>query len=100
MGKSAVTETRDCRQEAGFIRPIVNLGRCEGAGACVAICPEQVFAVRRIADADYAGLSFLQKLKQRVHGMKVAYTPNAAACRSCGLCVSACPEQAITLVRG
>jgi 4Fe-4S ferredoxin len=41
----------------------------------------------------------LQKLKLRVHGMKVAYTPNADACRACGLCVTACPERAITLAR-
>ena len=38
-------------------------------------------------------------LKLRTHGMKVAYTPNADACRACGLCVSACPEHAITLGR-
>jgi 4Fe-4S ferredoxin len=38
-------------------------------------------------------------LKLRVHGMKMAYTPNADACRSCGLCVAACPEHAITLAR-
>jgi len=41
----------------------------------------------------------LNKLKLRVHGMHVAYTPNADACRACGLCVTACPERAITLVR-
>jgi ferredoxin len=41
----------------------------------------------------------LNKLKLRVHGMQVAYTPNADACRACGLCVTACPEQAITLAR-
>ena len=37
--------------------------------------------------------------RARVHGMQVAYTPNAEACQSCGLCVAACPEQAITLRR-
>jgi 4Fe-4S ferredoxin len=27
-----------------------------------------------------------------------AYTPNAEACRACGLCVVSCPEHAISLV--
>jgi NAD-dependent dihydropyrimidine dehydrogenase PreA subunit len=79
--------------------PIVNLKRCEGKGDCVTVCPENVFEVRRIDDADYQSLNTLQKFKQRVHGMKVAYTPNADACQACGLCVSACPEHAITLKR-
>jgi len=65
----------------------------------VRVCPEDVFQVRRIDDADYQRLGILNKFKQRVHGMQVAYTPNADACRSCGLCVGACPERAITLVR-
>jgi ferredoxin len=29
--------------------------------------------------------------------MVTAYTPNADDCRACGLCVVACPEQAIML---
>jgi NAD-dependent dihydropyrimidine dehydrogenase PreA subunit len=63
------------------------------------VCPENVFEIRRIDTADYQRLGSLQKLKLRVHGMKVAYTPNADACRACGLCVTACPERAITLAR-
>ena len=63
------------------------------------VCPEGVFKIEHITDTDYQALGVLHKLKQRVHGMKVASTPNADACRSCGLCVSACPEHAITLGR-
>jgi 4Fe-4S ferredoxin len=88
-----------CKQEPGVVKPAVNLSRCEGKGECVRVCPEDVFQVRRIDDADYQRLGILNKFKQRVHGMQVAYTPNADACRSCGLCVAACPERAITLVR-
>jgi 4Fe-4S ferredoxin len=44
-------------------------------------------------------LGLLHRFKQRVHGMQVAYTPNEDACRSCALCVAACPEGAITLSR-
>jgi NAD-dependent dihydropyrimidine dehydrogenase PreA subunit len=79
--------------------PAVDLKRCEGKGDCVRVCPESVFQIRRIDEADYQRLGTLQKFKLRVHGMQVAYTPNAEACRACGLCVAACPERAITLAR-
>ena len=93
------TQKTDCKQEPGVIIPIVKLSRCEGKGDCVTVCPENVFELRRIDDSDYQQFTLLQKFKLRVHGMQVAYTPNADACRSCGLCVTACPEHAITLRR-
>jgi 4Fe-4S ferredoxin len=93
------TATNPCKEESGVIVPIVDLKRCEGKADCVRVCPEGVFQIRRIDRADYEGLNVLHKFKLRVHGMKVAYTPNADACRACGLCVGACPEHAITLSR-
>ncbi|GAB6848331.1 4Fe-4S dicluster domain-containing protein [Paraburkholderia kururiensis] len=93
------TSTSGCKQKPGVIAPVVDLKRCEGKGDCVAVCPENVSEIRHIDKADYLGLNVMHRLKQRVHGMKVAYTPNAHACQSCGLCVTACPERAITLVR-
>jgi NAD-dependent dihydropyrimidine dehydrogenase PreA subunit len=91
--------TPSCKQPPGSIAPLVDLKRCEGKGDCVRVCPCDVFEIRRVAEADYRRLGSLNRFKLRVHGMKVAYTPNADACRSCGLCVSACPERAITLGR-
>lgn len=91
--------SESCKRDPGVMVPVVNLNRCEGKGACAAVCPEHVFEVRRIDDDDYQNLGPLQRFKIRVHGFQVAYTPNADACRACGKCVSACPERAISLVR-
>ena len=93
------TSATICKQPAGAIVPAVDLRRCEGKADCVAVCPENVLALPRIDAADYRGLGALHRFKLRVHGMQVAYTPNAEACRSCGLCVTACPERAIKLTR-
>lgn len=88
-----------CKQDPGVFEPVVDRAACEGKRACVDACPYDVFEVRRIDDADFAALGFFAKLKSRAHGRLTAYTPNAGACRACALCVSACPEKAITLVR-
>jgi NAD-dependent dihydropyrimidine dehydrogenase PreA subunit len=93
------TASAACKQEPGVIYPVVDLKRCEGKGDCERVCPEDVFDVRRIDDEDYRALGMLHRFKLRVHGLKVAYTPNIDACRSCGLCVTACPEDAITLTK-
>jgi 4Fe-4S ferredoxin len=97
--KAFETANTVCKQAPGVIAPVIDMTRCEGKADCVRVCPEDVFEVRRIDDADYQGLGFVGRFKVRVHGMKMAYTPNADACRSCGLCVTACPERAITLAR-
>ena len=88
-----------CKQEPGVFAPTVNRSRCEGKNDCVEACPYDVFEVRRIDDADFAALGFIGKLKSIAHRRMTAYTPNAAACRACGLCVAACPEKAIKLER-
>jgi len=89
----------NCAAEPGTYRITVDRHKCEGKADCVEVCPYNVFEVRRIDAADYTQLSLIGKLKSRAHGRKTAYTPRADACESCGLCVTACPEKAIKLVR-
>ena len=89
----------ECRQPPGTFAPVVDRGKCDAKRDCEAVCPYLVFEVRRIDDADFAKLSFLQKLKSRAHKRQSAYTPRAADCSACGACVDACPEEAIRLVR-
>jgi len=76
---------------------VVDARRCEAKAACVAVCPYDVFEVRRLTVDERAELSFLGKLKAWAHGNQRAFVVRAEACHACGLCVKACPEQAITL---
>jgi NAD-dependent dihydropyrimidine dehydrogenase PreA subunit len=89
---------QDCKATPGSFRPVVDRARCEGKKDCVEVCPYGVFEVRRIDEGEFRALPFLGRLKVRVHGMQSSYTPGAADCHACGLCVVACPEKAITLV--
>jgi 4Fe-4S ferredoxin len=89
---------QDCRAPAGAYVPIIDQNKCEGKRDCLEVCPENVFEVRRIEDADFKRLSLVGKVKSLVHKRQTAYTPNADQCRACGLCVVACPERAIRLV--
>ncbi len=88
-----------CAAPAGTYRPVIDHSRCEGKRECVDVCPNDVFEVRRIDDGDYRELGRVARLKVRGHRMMTAYTPNVDDCRACGLCVVACPEQAIVLTR-
>ncbi len=87
-----------CSAPAGTWSPVVDLRRCEGKRDCVEVCPNDVFEVRRIDDEDYQSLGLLGRLRSRAHGRLAAYASNADSCRACGLCVVACPEDAISLV--
>lgn len=86
-----------CKQDAGAYAPTIDRRRCEGKAQCVEVCPYNVFEVRTIDEAEYRSMPALVRMKLWVHGMQSAYTPRADACQACGLCVAACPEDAITL---
>lgn len=79
--------------------PVVNRNKCEAKSDCVAVCPYNVFTVQTVADSDKSQLNLMGKLKLWMHGGKQAYAVRAEDCHACGLCVNACPEDAIRLER-
>ncbi len=89
---------QECRAESGAFVPVVDRSRCEGQRDCVDVCPYDVLEVRRMDDEDFARLGPLAKLKSLMHRRQTAYMPRAHLCQACGLCVVACPEQAIRLL--
>lgn len=89
----------ECKQEAGAFRPVIDRNRCEGKADCVRVCPVSVFAVATLPREQRTGLSLRGRLKGMAHRWQQASLVRVDACEACGLCVQACPEDAITLVR-
>jgi len=86
----------DCKQP-GVLVPVIDRNRCEGKEDCVRVCPYKVFELGKLSAADRAQLTFVGRLKAWAHGGKQAFAVRADECHACGLCVTACPEKAITL---
>jgi 4Fe-4S ferredoxin len=84
---------------AGEIGPAIDPNKCEGKENCVRVCPYDVFEVVRMSDELYSSLALKGRLEAFIHGKKTAATPNVDKCMNCGLCVAACPENAIRLER-
>lgn len=99
MKNEPKTQAALCKQAPGKFVPVIDRNRCEGKGDCVPACPNDVFELGVLPKSERADLSWIGKVKGFAHGWKQAFTPNAGACEACGLCVSACPERAITLSR-
>lgn len=89
--------SKDECKEPGRLVPLIDSSRCEGKEDCVEVCPYHVFTVRKLTDAERAGLGLLTRFKVFVHGGKQAFVTQPNDCHACGLCVTACPEQAIKL---
>jgi NAD-dependent dihydropyrimidine dehydrogenase PreA subunit len=87
------------RQAPGIFMPVINASRCDGKGHCVDVCRERVIALKPAEGDHVEDQSLLQRLHLRLFGRRLAYLRNQASCTACGRCVSACPEQAITLRR-
>jgi NAD-dependent dihydropyrimidine dehydrogenase PreA subunit len=94
-----MSSTHDCKQEAGQFIPVINRNRCEGKGDCADVCPVGVFTITTLPKDMRAGLGIVGRIKGIAHGWQQAILVNPDACEACGLCVAACPEDAITLAR-
>ena len=92
-------EDIECKGQPGRVAPLVDLNRCEAQADCERVCPYGVFEIRPIAASDRTGLSLRGKIKTWVHGANKAYIANPENCHACKLCLGACPENAITLVK-
>jgi 4Fe-4S ferredoxin len=88
-----------CQPEAGKFLPIIDRNRCDGKQDCVAVCPFDVFAMQRISVSDLSALPFPPRKAHKLIGKWQAFAVRAEACHACNLCVVACPEDAIRLVR-
>jgi 4Fe-4S ferredoxin len=91
--------TQTCKQAPGLFVPVVNRHRCEGKEDCVRVCPYQVFEVHALTREHKAALPLIARMKALAHGNRQAFAVRPDSCHACGLCVAACPENAITLSR-
>jgi 4Fe-4S ferredoxin len=88
-----------CKQPPGLFVPVVDRNKCEGKEDCVRVCPYQVFEIRVLTGQQKSALPFISRLKALAHGNRQAFAVRTDSCHACGLCVAACPEDAITLAR-
>ena len=95
----ADSTTETCTRPAGVVAPVIDRTRCEGKEDCVDVCPYDVFEVRVLTKDERGVLPFFTRVKAFAHGNRQAFAVRGDACHSCGLCVEACPEHAIRLVR-
>ncbi len=100
MGKRKINLAElQCAEDAGQWQVRIDRNRCEGKEDCAKVCPEGVFEIRRLTDAEFATVTgWFNRFRVRVHGRRQAFAVHQADCRNCRRCEAACPEQAITVL--
>lgn len=96
--KKRILDPSNCSDSAQKIMPVVNFNNCGGKKDCVEVCPYNVFEMRTITHEDKENLNVKGKIKTFFFAQK-AYVINPDQCHACGLCIQACPENAIKLIR-
>ena len=91
--------TPEQRPAGDRIIPVINLNKCEGNGICTHVCLLNVFRTDRISAEQFGTLSFIGKLKSLFSDNRKCFAVNPDLCINCGLCVTACPENAIKLIQ-
>ena len=86
-----------CLAAPGSWVPRIDRAKCEGKEECVEVCPYSVFELGTLTADEFNALGFVGRIKAERHDRRTARTPRADDCRACGLCVVACPEDAIVL---
>ena len=99
MPEASPVASDACRPAAGELAPVIDLARCEGKADCLRVCPYDVFEVRVATPDERRSLGGLAQLKSMAHGHRKAFAVHADQCHACGLCVTACPETAIRLLK-
>ena len=84
---------------SGTLRPVIDAHRCEGKADCAEVCPYDVFDIRKLTAAEFRALPLRSRLKVVVHGGKQGFVARPDQCHGCALCVPACPEHAIRLLK-
>jgi len=88
-----------CIQPKVLVVPHIDLSNCEGKGDCVEVCPYEVFEIRDLTQDKRKSLSLVGHIKTLIHGSSKGFVKRPELCLACGLCVKACPEKAIKLIK-
>ncbi len=87
-----------CKPIPTKVGPLIDMNKCEGREECVKVCPYDVFEMHLLSGQEKSESNPARTMENRSNGNRKAYTANIESCHACGVCVTACPEKAITLI--